>query len=134
MGTPSPILSGRIENGKLVLDNPHQYLVRLSALNGKKIELVLRRRRSQRSINQNAAYWGIVVEILSTHTGYDKDTMHEALKAKFASHEDANGLLVIESTAKMDTVRFNKYYEDIQRWAAEFLGCYIPSPNECELL
>ena len=30
----------------------------------------------------------------------------------------------------MDTVRFNKYYEDIQRWAIEFLGCYIPDPNE----
>ena len=132
---PAPIFTGRIENGKLILDSPHRYLVRLSALNGKLVELVIRKRRSQRSLNQNAAYWGIVVEILSNHTGYDKDTMHEALKAKFASRTDEKtGLLVIESTAKMNTVRFNRYYSDIQQWAAEFLGCYIPSPNECDLL
>lgn len=74
-----------------------------------------------------------MVEILCNHTGYDKETMHEALKAKFASRTDPDtGLLVIESTAKMDTKRFNQYYDDIQRWAAEFLDCYIPSPNECE--
>ena len=132
---PSPVFTGRIENGKLILDSPHRYIVRLSALNGKLVELVIRKRRSQRSPNQNAAYWGIVVEILSNHTGYDKDTMHEALKAKFASRTDEKtGLLVIESTAKMNTVRFNRYYSDIQQWAAEFLGCYIPSPNECDLL
>ena len=132
---PSPVLTGRIEKGKLILDSPHRYLVRLSVLNGKLVELILRPRRKQRSINQNAAYWGIVIEILCNHTGYDKDTMHEALKAKFASHQDPDtGLLIIESTAKMDTKRFNKYYEEIQRWAAEFLDCYIPSPNECDLL
>lgn len=129
----NPIHTGTVTQGKLKLDNPSRYLVALARLNGKLVELVVRRRRSQRSLNQNAAYWGIAVEILSEHTGYDKETMHEALKEKFASRRDEKtGLLIVESTAKMDTKRFNRYYEDIQRWAVEFLGVRIPSPNECE--
>jgi len=57
--------------------------------------------------------------------------MHESLKAKFASRPDpATGLSIIESTTAMDTVRFMKYYRDIQRWAAEFLHIYIPDPGE----
>lgn len=131
----TPIHTGSVINGKLTLDNPHRYLVHLSALNGKQIELVLRKQRKQRSIQQNAAYWGIVVEILSNHTGYDKETMHQALKSKFASRIDPKtGLRIIESTAKMGTERFNRYYAEIQQWASEFLGCYIPSPNECDYL
>ena len=130
-----PIFTGRVEKGKLVLDDPSRFFVRISALNGQKIELVIMKRKYRRSLPQNAAYWGIMVEILSHHTGYDKDSMHDALKAKFASKIDpATGLLIIERTSKMDTKRFNEYYESIQRWAAEFLGCYIPSPNECEYL
>ena len=125
------IFRGHIERGKLILDDPGKYFVRLSGLEGQRVELIVRKQKSQRSLNQNSAYWGIAIEILCSHTGYDRETMHEALKAKFASYEDLKtGLMVIESTAKMDTVRFMKYYDDIQRWAAEFLNCYIPSPNE----
>jgi len=128
-----PIFTGHISQGKLILDQPQKYLVHLAYLNGKRIELVIRKLRSQRSLNQNAAYWGLAVEILCNHLGYDKDTMHHALKVKFASRIDpVTGLTVVESTAKMDTKRFIKYYEDIQRWAMEFLNCYIPDPNECE--
>jgi hypothetical protein len=129
----TPIFTGTIEKGKLKLDSPDRYLVHLAALEGKKIELIIRRRKSKRSIQQNRAYFGIAVEILSNHTGFDKDEMHDALKVKFASRTDpVTGLTIVESTTKMDTKRFIEYYESIQRWAAEFLNCYIPSPNEID--
>lgn len=131
MRRPSPLFSGIVKQGRLVLDQPQKFLVCLAGLEGRRVEVAVRRRHSQRSQNQNAAYWGILIEILSNHTGYDKDTMHEALKAKFASRIDpATGLSIIESTAAMDTVRFMKYYRDIQQWAAEFLHVYIPDPGE----
>lgn len=127
----NPVFGFTVKQGKLVVDSPFRFRVRLSAFEGKRGELTVRQPKKKRSLNQNSAYWGIAIEILCDQTGYDRDTMHEALKAKFASHTDENtGLLVIESTTKMDTVRFMKYYEDIQRWAAEFLDCYIPDPGE----
>jgi hypothetical protein len=130
----NPIFRGRIEKGKLLLENPARYLMALSNLEGQHIELVVRKQKSQRSLAQNRAYFGIAVDMLCEKTGYDKDSMHDALRTKFASTEDlTTGLRVIESTSKMDTVRFMKYYDDIQRWAAEFLDVYIPSPNESDI-
>jgi len=130
----NPVFAGTIEKGKLKLDNPHKYLVRIAALEGKKIELILRQQKSKRSLNQNAWYWGCIVEILSNHLGYDKDEMHFNLKVKFASSPDIErpGFFRTESTSKMDTKRFLRYCEDVQRWAAEFLQVYIPDPNQTD--
>ena len=127
------IFTGTVEKGKLILDKPNKYLVKLASLEGKKIELVIRKKKSQRSIQQNRAYFGIAVEILSNHTGFSKDEIHDALKQKFASRtDDKTGLTIVESTAKMTTIRFMEYYAGIQQWAAEFLNCFIPSPNEVD--
>jgi hypothetical protein len=129
----NPIFYGQIKEGKIILDTPLKYVTYKAELEGKRVELILRRKKSQRSIEQNKAYWGIIIEILCAHTGYDKEQMHFALKEKFASHlDEKTGLRIVESTAKMDTKRFSKYYEDIQKWSAEFLHCYLPSPNEIE--
>lgn len=130
----TPIFTGHIDKGKLILDQPYKYAVRIASLEGKKIELILRKRKSQRSLNQNAYYWGVVIEILKTYLeGMTGDEIHDALKIKFASRPDTNtGLTIVESTARMDTKRFNEYFETIQRWAAEFLNANIPSPNEID--
>jgi len=128
-----PVFTGTIKNGRLNPDNPYRYIAHLAKYEGQHVEIVVRKPKSRRSMAQNAAYWGIAVEILANHLGYDKDMMHEALKYKFASRLDPDtGLMRYNNSRKMDTVRFAKYYEDIQRWASEFLNCYIPSPNECE--
>ena len=127
----NPIFHGRVEKGKLILDSPDRFRVHLSRYEGQAVEVVVRKKKSQRSIQQNKAYFGIAVEILCEHTGFTREEMHDALKQKFASRVDEKtGLTIIESTADMDTVRFCQYYEDIQRWAIEFLNVYIPSPNE----
>jgi hypothetical protein len=129
----NPIHSGKVEKGKLILNNPNRYLVHLVGFEGKDVELVLRKKKSQRSLNQNAWYFGVIIEVLREHLGYDKDEIHEALKNKFASKTDERtGLVIVESTARMDTKRFGEYCEQIQRWAAEFLQVYIPDPNQVD--
>lgn len=129
----NPIHSGRVEKGKLILNNPNRYLVHLVRFEGKEVELVLRKKKSQRSLNQNAYYWKIIVEVIGQELGYDKDEVHQALKNKFASrYDEQTGLTIVESTAKMDTVRFIKYTDDIKRWAAEFLNIYLPDPNQVD--
>lgn len=116
-----------------MLFNHQKYLVQISKLEGKEIELTIRKKKSQRSINQNAAYWGLVIDILSEHLGYEREEVHDALRAKFLSHiDEKTGLTVIRSTTSLSTVEFMDYYSKIQRWASEFLNCYIPSPNECD--
>ncbi|MDP2218508.1 MAG: hypothetical protein Q8J68_14620 [Methanolobus sp.] len=127
----NPLFCGKVEKGKLILEAPNRFRVHLSKYEGQYVEVLLRKKKSQRSIQQNRAYFGIAVDILCEHTGFSRDEMHDALKQKFASRvDDKTGLTIIESTADMDTVRFNKYYEQIQQWSAEFLNVYIPSPSE----
>jgi len=126
----SPIFRGRVSETGVLQVGP-QFEVWLSTLKGKEVDVVVREKRTQRSNKQNRAYFGIVVKDLADHLGYTKDECHDALKIMFASRKDEKtGLTLVESTSKMNTKRFIRYYEDIQRWAAEFLGYDIPSPNE----
>ncbi len=126
----TPIFAGHVERGKLVLDAPAKYLVHLSKLEGKRVEIVVRRMRSQRSLQQNAFYWGVIIEILAAHFGYEPQEMHEALKFKFLRiHE--NELPTVRSTTKLSTKEFGEYVDRVIRWAAQN-NVYIPLPNECE--
>ena len=99
----NPVFHGKVDKGKLILEAPDRFRVHLSRYEGKPVEVIARGKKSQRSINQNAAYWGIAVEILCEHTGFSREEMHEALKQKFASRVDEKtGLTIIESTVDME--------------------------------
>lgn len=130
----TPIFTGTINEGKLILDNPQKYLVQLSYLNGKKIELILRKKRSQRSLQQNSYYWGVVIEILRNHFGYEPEEMHEALKIHFLKLENhkAPGLVSVKSTTRLSTDEFNAYVNRVVTWAAQEYGVYIPDPRQVE--
>lgn len=127
---PSPIFTGHIEHGNLIFDRPDLFAIHKSGLEGKKVEVIVRKETHPRTLAMNSYYWGVIIPLIGDHLGYDKDEMHEALKVKFASQIDENGLTRIESTAKMTVERFIEYTEAVKRWAAEFLNIYVPDPNE----
>lgn len=125
------IHEGRVDKGQLHLKNKSRYLVQLSKLEGKEIELIIRQKKSQRSLDQNSYYWGVVVAILGDHCGYDPEEMHEALKFKFL-RKGKEGLETVTSTTDLNTKEFEDYLERIRRWASMELNCFIPQPNEVE--
>ncbi len=128
------IFEGKVQKGKLILQDPNRFRLLLAKNEGKEVELVLRKKKRHRTLNQNAWYWGVIVRMLSEHLGYTADECHFALRQKFARipERDRDGLMVAESTAAMDTKRFSQYCDEIVRWSAEYLHLYIPSPNEIE--
>ena len=96
------------------------------------------KKRATRSLQANAYYWGVIVDLLSEHTGYTPDEMHEFLKAKFVPKklavQDGNGVIVDElviggSTAKMNVNQFYEYCAGIKEWAAMELDVFIPDPE-----
>lgn len=130
-----PIFKGRIEKGKKIYDNPNRYLVQLSKLEGKRFEETLRQEKSKRSLDQNAYYWGVVVEILRDHFGYETyeaEEVHDGLKLIFLRIHEREGLETMRSTTKLSTVEFEDYLEKIRRWAIKEHNCRIPLPNECD--
>ncbi len=131
----NPVFSGKIEQGKVKLDNPNRYLVQISRLEGQRIEVVLRKQKSQRSLNQNNYMWGVVYEILSEHLGYSTEEIHEICRFMFLRSTMGGGGKVfdlVKSTAKLNTADFEVYLDKVRMWAAQELNCYIPLPNEVE--
>src|SRR5690606_35147705 len=95
----------------------------------------LKKYRDNRSNNQNAYYWGVVLKILSDFTGFEPDEMHEVLKAKFIKpkqRELPNGEIVDlpVSTKDLNTEEFENYLGLVRRFADIELHCIIPLPNE----
>lgn len=128
----NPIFRGRVEKGKLLLDDQNRFLAHISKFEGQSIELSLKKRRETRSDSSNRYYWGVIIEILSNHLGYDKNEMHEALKLKFLSEPGENGLTRIHSTARLKTDEFIQYTNNVVIWAARDLQIYIPDPGSVE--
>ena len=108
-----------------------RYLVYLSGLEGKRVEVCIRKQRSQRSLQQNAYYWGVIIEVLADHFGYEKDELHEALKFKFLRTHEGE-LPSVKSTTKLSTKEFGEYVDRVIRWAATEHSVYVPDPGQVE--
>lgn len=126
-----PIWTGRCrENATVDLDRPDDLRVYLQHLAGTPIEVVIRRRRAQRSHSQNRAYWGIVIAYTAEHFGYDPEEMHSVWKLEFLKdHTEDKPFPRIKSTTELSTAEFEDYVAKIRRKAAEY-GCDVPEPNE----
>lgn len=126
----TPIFTGSVANGTLPLDDKRQFTIHLNNLNGKRVQLTLEKVKHRRSNNQNAYYFGVVLKLLSEHTGYEPEELHEALKFKFTEKRYHCNLLIPASTKKLDTIDFEKYLDKIRKWAVEEMRVVIPLPGE----
>jgi hypothetical protein len=132
------VASASVRNGKLYIRNRRDFDRQIGQMRDLEGEIVFIRRRATRSVQANRFYWGVVVELLSEHTGYTADEIHELLKAKFIPKRlaicDGNGEVCDEfvlggSTRAMNKNEFYEYVEAIRRWSAETLDVVIPDPE-----
>ncbi len=132
----NPIFKGQAVKGVLVLSDPEKFRRHL-IFNEGEVQVIVRKQKDQRSLNQNNYYFGVVVEILSEHLGYFREEMHEILKAMFLSVRilvKEEPVTYSKSTVTLDTAEFEKYLSNIRIWASRDLGCYVPTPNESEAI
>lgn len=93
-----------------------------------------------RSNNQNRYMWGVVYKLVSEHTGFTVDEVHELMKLKFNNKvftlkQNGVGLetfKVGQSTTGLKTNEMESYLSEIRQWASIELGCYIPLPGEVD--
>jgi hypothetical protein len=97
---------------------------------------------NKRSLMQNAYYWGVLIPFCLQglrDAGYNdvktSEDTHEILKhlflKKIIRNEKTDEEIILPgSTTKLSTVDFMTFISDVQQWASEYLGIYIPSPNE----
>jgi hypothetical protein len=138
-----PIFQGDILNGGILKVSPpvkrEMALYYLTFKPGTRVDIVVRKHSEKRTDLQNQYYWGVVIDILSKHFGYDPEEMHEELKIMFNPVESKirPGQIVGGSTTKLSTEEFfsedqSCYIERIRRWSASDHGIYIPDPKKAE--
>lgn len=117
--------------GKLLLEDREYFDNHIRSLDGD-VQVIVRKPIKQRSNQENRYYWGVVVKLLSEHTGYSDDEMHDALRMLFLK-DHAEGLPTLKSTASLSTVDFEDYMSKVRQWASQELQVYVPEPNEVEV-
>lgn len=125
------LFSGKVENGKLKLDNIASFRKYLINLEDKKVQVAIRKYKTSRSLKQNAYYWSVIIPIIADWAGEDdRESIHEALKEKFLKVRTNKGLKIVQSSAKLTTTEFEIYLGKVKRWASMDCGLIIPNPNE----
>ena len=125
-------LKGRIDSGMFVADSPPSLRNAYAAFDGKPVEITIGPITKKRSNPQNSYLWGVVYKLISDETGDDAESVHHAMRSMFLA-DTGRVVVKVKSTSKLTTVEFQQYVREIQRWAAGFLGLYIPDPNEEEM-
>lgn len=123
-----------VKDGKVRFLDRRTFDEEIKSFEGRKAWLIIGGRRNTRSLNQNAYYWGVIIDMISKYLGYFPDEMHEILKRKFLPSRSIQlkdeEIIIPESTSRLDSVQFEDYLEAIRTWAATDLNMSIPLPNE----
>ncbi len=119
-----PVFNGSVEQGKLKINNPSKLADYLRTIEGN-VQIIIEKPKKRRSENEHRYYWGVIVKLISDHTGHSKDEIHEALKHKFLWDG-----LVARSTTRLSVSEAEEFYAQVRMWAASELELMIPLPNE----
>jgi len=112
------------------------------ALNGKDVIVTIQKRRSKRSDPQNRYFHGVCIPIIQQ--GLLDAGWNEARSAEWTKDFIKMNCLVksytneltgevkdsIGKTSGLTKSEFMDLIADVQQWAAENLGIYVPDPNE----
>lgn len=137
MITAVPIFYGEVDTQcRVVLHEQAKYLQHKRSLAGKPIELVLRRKRSKRSLDQNAYLHAVPFMLISEAMGENiNDVKLIVMGEKWGWHTVRGYQLPVKGhTSELTTAEGAELIEWLPMWAAtELNGLYIPLPNEVEL-
>jgi len=131
-----PQFLGTIENGKLTIANRPEMIRYLQTLKGQ-VTVVIDKVKKGRSVQQNKYLWGVCYKIISDHTGYSLQEVHQICAKNYLSYEKESKLSgntkeFIKSTTSLTVKEMDGYLEDIKRFASVQLNLFIPDPNQVD--
>lgn len=129
-----------VKGGKLGR-NRNVLVKSLKEFEGKDITITIEKKRKQRSNDQNAYYWGVIIKLIQLAIieswGEKKDSkqIHELLKRELnyiERHNESTGEIIkdAKSTTENSTAEQEIFHENCRRFANEWFNIIIPLPNE----
>lgn len=134
--TRVPVWFGTVAGGKLTLNTDREFRRYIKSLPDQPIQLVVQRKKSQRSLGQNAYLWSVAYPVLAEALGYDAhevDDLHYALVAKWSGeHFDRRlgAMVPNKRSSTLTTAEMSEYIEWLVRFGATTCGVVVPLPGE----
>lgn len=138
-----PILKGNVSGGKIKFDDEEKLRMHLASfMDEARIEVVIRKARSKRTIKQNNYYFGVVLKIIAEESGnwdekgYTTHDLHDYFKAKFLQKRIeifGKTYTVIRSTTDLNTKEFTEYIRQIKMFVASEYDIFIPDAEDITL-
>ena len=131
---------GQVDNNGR-FSNLSAFLSDLSGLVGKHIRITIEP-KGKRSNNQNSYFHGVVVPIVKAHLldlGWKEAKSNEWVKnyikyncliIEQQNEKTGEVIKTLGETSALTKGEFMDFIADVQRWASEELGLYVPDPNE----
>lgn len=126
---------GRLELYGLQASDRRAYL---RSLAGRDVDVIVRRHRKQRSVDQNAWLWGLALPVLADGLGYNEhehEMLHYSLLSECfgTTYDPRMGReWPAKTSSQLSTKEFSDYMEWLVRWAAMEHGIRVPLPGESE--
>ena len=124
------IFGAEIKDRQIILENPSAFWKFAKKFEKKRIQLIIRRYKTSRTIKQNKLYW-LYLGFIGDELGCEPEELHSTFKAMFLI-DHSKKLPIVRSTTKLTTIEFANYIEKIIRKSAE-LGILLPEPNKLDL-
>jgi len=121
---------GKVNNGKVVLDDPKGFRKHLINLEGKIIQVIARKYKTSRTNPQNKLYW-FYLNFIGQELGYETEELHATFKAMFLKDRSTK-IPIVRSTTSLTTTGFTNYIDEIVRKAAE-MDIILPDPKDVDL-
>lgn len=135
--TAIPIFHGRVTTDgvfELAHDEKQLRQTYFRSLAGSNLEIVVRKERTKRSLDQNAYIHAIPFPIFAEYWGEDIETTKLLLLGEKFGWKDTQGvrLPVKPKTSDLTTDEMSEFIEWMPMWGMTHFGLHIPLPNEAE--
>ena len=132
--------TGTIINGQLKILHRRKFDEALQTMSDGRVTVTIEKIYNKRTVNQNAYYWGVVLEMYWNGLqalGWEitKAETHEYLIQRFGkksvTNEKTGEIMDVPlRTSEMRTIEMMEYFTQIYQSASEDLQVTIPEPNE----
>lgn len=133
---------GKVDNkGILKLYDKIGFSEDLREFHDKEVKIIVEL-KSKRSNEQNKYFHAVCVPIVRAHLldlGWKEARSKEWVKdyikyhclvREFVNEDTGETIKSLGKTSDLSTFEFKQFIEDIQQWASESLGLYVPDPGE----
>ena len=133
---PVPVFTGFVSaSGHLDIDDRPALLGHLKTLAGRNVEMVVKPKRMQRTLNQSAYWWAVPVKMLAEELGYTPSQMHYALLGECFGYQPGpmgQPVPVKPSSSDLSVEEFTHLIDWVLTWAPTELRVTLPAPGETE--